>query len=561
LEDSHHNIWIGTPTGGLNLFDPLTEKFIYFQHDPDNENSLCNDIVLSLHEDKNHQLWIGTSGGLSKLLPKIDQHIFQKLSGATKEKKVSWFKNFGHEQGFPNDVIYGILEDNHRHLWLSTNKGLVTFDMDKEAVTRKWDISDGLQSNEFNQNGYYKNDKGFFYFGGVNGFNIFHPDSIRGNRYIPPVVLTGLSLYNEPVKLGSGTSKGELLLEKALCGLDQITLSWRHDVVTFEFVALSYHTPEKNQYSYKLEGFNEEWVQAGNSHTATYTNLDPGDYVFKVRASNSSGIWNETGTALKIKISTPPWLSWYAWLLYCCVGAGAVYLFLRYRIDKATMAIKVEAQIEKARAEEREEFRKNSAADFHDEAGNKITKITLFTEMARAEINDKQQLENYLKKIQLNTAELSSGMRDFLWVMDSQRDTLYETITRLKDFGEAILTETGIRFTVSGMNPASRQIILPMKIRRAILQIFKEAMNNCAKHASASDVILEIKVAENEIEMVLRDNGKGFDPDEERDKNHYGLKIMQERALKIGANLDIRTLKNKGTTISLICKIPQVGNS
>jgi signal transduction histidine kinase len=180
--------------------------------------------------------------------------------------------------------------------------------------------------------------------------------------------------------------------------------------------------------------------------------------------------------------------------------------------------------------------------------------------MARAEINNQPQLENYLRKIQLNTAELSSGMRDFLWVMDPQRDTLYETIARLQDFGNSILTETGIRFTVIGMNPTFQQNILPMKIRRAILQIFKEAMNNCVKHAAASEVILEVTVTEKELKTVLRDNGKGFDQAAVKNKNHYGLKIMQERARKIGAMIDINTEKNKGTTISLTCKIPQMGN-
>ncbi len=553
LQDSYDNIWIGTPTGGLNLFNPKTEKFIYFRNNPDNENSISNDIVLSQHEDKQNNLWIGTSSGLNKLIPKLDKNIFEKLSSG---KSDSLFKNFGYGQGFLNNVIYGMLEDDYRRLWISTNKGLALFDMNEEKVVKTFDVSDGLQSAEFNQNGYYKSERGLFYFGGVAGFNIFHPDSVKGNQFVPPVMITGMYLFNEPVKIGNDTSGAKYFLEKELYGLNEISLSWQQDVVTFEFAALSFVSPEKNQYSYILEGFDKDWISARNTRTATYTNLDPGNYIFKVRACNNNGVWNEKGTFLKIVICTPPWLSWYAYLVYFLIVGGVVWLFMRYRINKATELIKVKTQIEKARIEEREEFRKKSAADFHDEAGNKITKLTLFAEMARSEINDKAQLENYLKKIQVNIAELSTGMRDFLWVMDSQRDTLFETLTRIKDFGESILTETGIHFKASGMNAAFQNILLPMNKRRAVLQIFKEAINNCAKHAAASEVTLRATVNNNIVEIVLEDNGKGFDTKEERNRSKYGLNIMHERAKKNNSELEIFSKKNKGTTIILKFQIP-----
>jgi signal transduction histidine kinase len=223
--------------------------------------------------------------------------------------------------------------------------------------------------------------------------------------------------------------------------------------------------------------------------------------------------------------------------------------------------MKIHTQIEKAREQEREEFRKKSAADFHDEAGNKITKITLFTEMARSEIDNKLQLAGYLNKIQQNITELSLGMRDFLWVMDPQHDSLFETLSRLKDFGDSILTETGVQFTIHGMNAGFRSVVLPMNTRRDILQIFKEAINNCAKYASASEVTLTATVSDFIIEISLDDNGQGFDTNEEKNKNKYGLSIMHDRAKKIDADLKINSTKNKGTRISLKFNMPQMGNS
>jgi signal transduction histidine kinase len=561
LEDSFGNLWLGTPSGGVNLFDPETERFLYFQNNPENGYSINNDIILTLYENHQNELWIGTNDGLARLIPKLHKNIFQELSASLAQGKDSLFVNFGQDEGFPNSVMYGILENKNQHLWISTNKGLAEFDMSSRQVVNTFDVSDGLQSNEFNQNAYYKSHGNRFYFGGVNGFNIFHPDSVTGNSFIPPVVLTNFSIFNKTVKVGSDATGGEFHLEKAIHLMDEIDLSWKHYVIIFEFAALSYISPEKNKFSYMLEGFDKQWVEAGASRTATYTHLDPGSYVFKVRASNNSGVWNEKGTDLIINISTPPWLSWYAYLVYLLLFFTAIFIFIRFRINRATRGIKIQAQIEKAREHEREEFRKKSAADFHDEAGNKITKITLFTEMARTEIDNKLQLENYLNKIQHNITQLSSGMRDFLWVMDPQHDTLFETITRMKDVGDSMLTELGVRFTIDGMNESFRDIILPMNTRRDILLIFKEAINNCAKYARSSEVVLKASVAGHTVTISLLDNGIGFDTSKDRKKNNYGLNIMHERAKKIGAELDIKSQINKGTSISLKLNMPQMGNS
>ena len=558
LQDSFKNIWLGTPTGGLNLFDPKTEEFIYFQNKPENQNSISNDIILSLYEDHQKNLWIATNGGLNKLLPKLEKNMFNKLKSEVVNNNDSLFINFGQEQGFPNEVIYGILEDQHNNLWTSTNRGLVVFDISKEKVTNVFDVSHGLQNNEFNQNGYHKGKKGQFYFGGVNGFNIFYPDSIKGNQYIPPVVLTNLSILNKPVKVGQKTASENFVLEKELHSLDNLFLSWNHDIFTLDFAALSYKSPEKNRYRYMLEGFNEDWVQAGKVHTATYTNLDSGDYIFKVKASNNSGIWNEVGTSLRINISTPPWLSWYAYFIYFIMFSTLVYLLVRYRINQATRKIKVQAKIEKARTEEREDFRKRSSQDFHDEAGNKITRISLITELAKRNSKGNDEVISYLEKIEENLQSLNNGMRDFIWALDPSNDNLYETISRFSDFASKFCEYGEIQFKTNTIPKSLKKINYNMSKRRHLLFILKEAIHNTLKHSKAKLAELKVDYNSTTLFISLKDDGIGFTTNSNSKGN--GLNNMKERAKAIGASIDFLSKKDKGTEIKIKLQITQMGH-
>ena len=558
LQDSYKNIWLGTPTGGLNLFNPETEEFAYFQNNTANKHSLSNDIVLSLYEDYQHTLWIGTNGGLNKLIPKLEENMFAKLNSEVMIETDSLFTNFGQEQGFPNDVIYGMLEDEHRNLWITTNHGLVAFDIREEQVMKKFDVSHGLQNNEFNQNGYYKDKQGQFYFGGVAGFNICHPDSIRGNRYLPPVVLTRLSLHNEPVTVGKNQNQANFNLTKDLPYLDAIELSWKHDVITFDFTTLSYMSPEKNKYSYMLDGFNEDWVQAGNGRTATYTNLDSGDYIFKVKASNSSEIWNEDGANLSIRISTPPWLSWYAYTSYILLISLLIYLFLRYRIHQATQKIKVQSQIEIARTQEREAFRKRSSRDFHDEAGTRITRIALITELAKLKSQDNEDLNEYLTQIDENLQELNNGMRDFIWALDPSKDNAYDTLIRFTEFAGKFCEYGEIQFKSDDIVTGLKEVTLNMSERRHLLLILKEALNNSIKHGKPTTISFNISLVPGKLNLGLQDNGCGFKVLSSTSGN--GLNNIRERAKALNAELNITSEESKGTLIQLLIETTQLGN-
>lgn len=557
LEDSFKNMWVGTPTGGLNLFHPKTGKFIYFQNNPDNLASLSDDIVLSLYVDSKNNLWVGTNAGLNKLIPKLEEDMFGKLQkqGIVKD---SLFTVFGQGNGFPNDVIYGILEDAHQNLWMSTNKGLVVFDRINEKIVKTFNVSQGLQSNEFNQNAYLKGHKGHFYFGGVAGFNIFHPDSITGNQYIPLVVLTNLSILNEPVIVGNSNSSKKFTLKKELHNLSEINLSWKHDVITFDFAALSFISPEKNSYSFKLEGFNEDWVHAGTTHNATYTNLDSGDYNFKVKASNSSGLWNEEGTSLLIHISPPPWASWYAYLGYALLLSGILFLFIRFRINRATEKVQIQAQIEKARMQERELFRKRSSRDFHDEAGNRITRISLITELVRRNTTNNPELQKYLSQISENLQDLNAGMRDFIWALDPTKDNAYDTFHRFSEHAGQLCEYADIQFKSNKISENLKYVVLNMAQRRHLILILKEALNNSIKHGKANLITLTVTNTKNLLAISLKDDGIGFCKSETTAGN--GLTNMQERAKTILATFEVISHKQMGTEIVIALKSTQMGN-
>jgi signal transduction histidine kinase/ligand-binding sensor domain-containing protein/CheY-like chemotaxis protein len=282
-EDSKGVLWIGT-VAGLDMFD--RETFVHYQHEDNNPNSLSSGQVYTIFEDSRGILWVGTSGG-----------GLNKFNRAT-----ATFSHYREKDGgIPNDTVNHILEDDQGNLWLSTNKGLSKFNPQTETF-RNYDVSDGLQSNDFFFGSGCKTRSGELLFGGANGFNLFHPNEIKDNPFVPPVLITNFQIFNQPVSIGADSP-----LQQHISFSKELTLSYQDSVFSFEFVALNFTNPQKNQYAYMMEGVDKDWVYVDSKRRfATYTNLDAGEYVFKVKGSNNDGVWNEEGTSLKITI-TPPW--------------------------------------------------------------------------------------------------------------------------------------------------------------------------------------------------------------------------------------------------------------
>ncbi|WP_051260981.1 hybrid sensor histidine kinase/response regulator [Desulfovibrio inopinatus] len=333
FEGSDGFLWIGT-NAGLNRFDRKTEIFVHWTHNPDDPSSLSNDRVTPILEDADGFLWVGTDDGLNRF-----------------DRKSEKFVRFTQQDGLANNGIQGLLRDEDGALWMSTFKGITRLDP-KNGGVRNYSIKDGLQGIEFWMNAYFQDTTGRMYFGGLDGLNAFNPKSLRTNRHRPPVVLTGMRVMNKPLQN-----------ERAIWALDTVVLNYDDLVFSIDFAGLDFADPQKNQYAYKLNGFDNEFVYVGNTHSATYTNLDPGQYVFTVRAANDDGVWNETGTALNLVITPPFWKTLWFRLLAAFLIIALTYIVFRWRLSSIERSHReLAALVEQRTKELREEVEERKQA-------------------------------------------------------------------------------------------------------------------------------------------------------------------------------------------------------
>ena len=308
--DREGYLWIGTHEKGLDLFDKKTGSFTHFAHD-DNKNSLSRNQVDCMYEDHRGLIWIGTNSGLDCL-----------------DRQTRHFTNYFTKDGLPGDIIFSILEDAKGNLWISTDQGLCKFNPETKTFTN-FSVADGLQSYEFKTHSALKSRSGKMYFGGVNGFNEFSPDSIRKDPFDPPLVITHFQVFNKEVRV-SGNEKDPSVLKKDISETKTIVLPYSSSVFSFEFASLNYTSGEKKQYAYMLEGFDKSWNIIGTKRCATYTNLNPGKYIFKVRGLKNDGGWSSHITTLELNIRPPFWMTWwFRLLIVTCIITGAV---LAYRL-------------------------------------------------------------------------------------------------------------------------------------------------------------------------------------------------------------------------------------
>lgn len=364
--DQYNDLWIGTFGGGLNKFNRETEQFIRYQYDSSDAGSISGNFILSIYEDKTGTLWIGT--------------VYSGLNEFDRDAGV--FTSYTKKDGLLDNIIYDILEDDHGNLWLTTNNGIAKFN--PQTITCKsYDVKNGIQSNEFNTGTGCKLGTGEMLFGGINGFNIFHPDSIRDNPNIPIVVITDFQLFNRSVPIGE-TIEGRTILEHSIAETKEIILSHTDNVFSFEFAALHYVSPDKNQYAYMMAGIETEWNYVGsNRRYVSYAHLPPGEYRLKVIASNNDGIWNKTGTSLKITIIPPFWQTWWFSLLWIIILIIAVYYAYNYQVhrliqqqeeeERRKVYTDVNQVLERGKATV---YRRNFDSDNYDYLGEGIRDIT-----------------------------------------------------------------------------------------------------------------------------------------------------------------------------------------
>jgi ligand-binding sensor domain-containing protein/signal transduction histidine kinase len=525
-QDRSGTLWVGTFGAGLNrLVLPgasslgknggvhhQREQFVRYVHDPSDPRSLGENRVLSIYEDRAGTLWAGTAGG--------GLNRFDRANGQ--------FTRITEKDGLPSDMVYGILEDDYGNLWLSTNNGLTKFNP-RDRSFKNYDECDGLQSKEFSGGAYHKSRRGEMFVGGVNGFNGFFPDSIKNNFHLPAIVISTVKKFDEVIQRKD----------------KDLELSYEDNYFSIEFAALDYSNPAKNQYAYMLDGFDKRWNYCGTRRFASYTNLDPGEYIFRVKGSNDDGVWNEAGASMKITIHPPFWKT--GWFLFS-VAVSIIFAALFLHNYRVKYKVRQLLEIERIRREENERLRKQVARDFHDELGQRLTNIFLFTEILKRSLNGSSpQARTYLNKIIEASRGVSFGIRDFIWTLDPQKDSLYDVVIRLKDFADELFAKTGIDFRVTGLSKEMENVTLSMDWRRHLSHIFKEGMSHVVRHSACKNVTLAITLKNSHVEISLTDDGKGRDMADSSAEPH--LLDMKKRADKIHGEVNIISRNGNGTTL------------
>lgn len=441
FEDRQGNLWVGTYGAGFNLLLRGSDAFRRFRHRPDDPTSLRNDQVLAFAED-DEALWIGTFEGLDRFDPESGtfQHLGEldavfvlhrddagtlwigtrsglyRLTGI-EASGAATFDRFGERDGLPNEVIWGIQPDDRGRLWLSTNKGLCRFEK-QHGELRCFDVSHGLQSNEFNYGAHFRSRSGELFFGGVNGFNAFFPDAVGAHSAPPPVVVTSFTKLNNEVDFG-----------RPLFAVDAITLDHRDYFFSFELAALDYAAPHKNRYRYMLEGLDHDWVDVGERRLLTFTNLDPGTYVLRAQGANSDGAWNEAGVAVRITITPPFWLTWWfkaAVLLSGLAGAALVHSLRTRSIRRNNERLKrlVEERTRELEEAQRQLLRRERLAVLGELAGSVAHEIR----------NPLGVMKNAIYYLRLTRTPLDPRTDKHLALIEKEIERSNEIITELLDY-------------------------------------------------------------------------------------------------------------------------------
>ena len=484
IEDSSGKIWFATYNTGAFCYNPRTKEYNHYDYDSNDPHSICYHKITCMLVDSKKRLWFASeSRGICMF-----------------DEKTRQFIRYGVKDGFSNDVIYKILDDDEGNLWLSSNEGLMRFHPETKTI-RIFTRSNGLPGNQFNYKSGYKDKNGKMYFGSLNGLVTFQPADFKWNDYIPPVVITDFRLLNN-----------EKPLKEKQSGFTSITLKYNQSSFSIDFASLSYVAPDMNKYAYRMEGLETNWNQLSSAQKITYSNLPPGKYIFRVKASNNDNLWNEEGDSLAITILPPFWKTLWAYLLYSCLFLGSVYFVFRYYKDKIADSNR-RKQIFFEKEKEKEIY--NAKIDFFTNVAHEIrTPLTLIRGpleyILKTEI-DKEELNTNLQVMERNTNRLLSLINQLLDFRKTEAHGFSLTFIHINI--NELLEETYIRFQSVALqkNQAfiiekSAEPIWADVDREALTKIISNLFTNALKYAESS---IEIKLTNEQDNFSIRVNNDG----------------------------------------------------
>lgn len=516
FEDSHGVIWLST-FGGLDVFDEENESFKHYFVLPNDSACISNDRVYTIYESKARDLWIGTYQGLNRYNREKDN-----------------FEHYTTSHGLNDNTIYSIQEDNKGNLWIRTNDGISKFDSAKK-IFKNYNDKDGLPGMELNGDIYFKNNDGKMFIGYSKGLISFYPDEIIDNPFKPEIAFTKLTIMDQVVAVGENSP-----LTKPLNEIDELVLSYTDKVIGIEFAALHYAIPSKNKYAYKLEGLLDKWIFVdANNRTAKFTNLNPGEYILKVVASNNDGIWCDVERSLKIIITPPFWETW--WFRGIAFLSLLIVIFIFYEI-RLNRLIGIERT------------RSRIARNLHDEVGGTLSSIQYFVRAIQKEIgsSNSEGTSKYINLIMESSADAQEKIKDLIWTVNPDEDGLEKFFVKFHRYASDLLDSKEINYNIE-LPSENYNKSISMENRQHLWCICKEILTNIVRHSQCKNVNIKIQFNGKVLDMTFEDDGIGFNESEKEFSN--GIVNIKNRADSINAKYELITFPNQGTRWSFSIKI------
>ena len=508
-ENGKEILWIGTFGGGMDRFDPAAEIFKHYTHDSFNPNSIGSNNILCIREGlPDHgrtPLWIGSyGGGLARFDPGSET-----------------FVRFGMKEGLGDHTVYGILFDDQDNLWLSTNSGISKFNT-RRQVFKNYYVRDGLQGTEFNGGAYYKTSTGEMFFGGAYGLNTFYPAAVKENPYPPPMVLSVSKNFQDIAFIDTTNFKDK-----------EIRLSSKDEAISFKFAALDYLNPQQNQYAYKLEYLDKDWIHCGTNRTVNYTHLAPGSYVFRAKGSNNDNVWNETGISVKLVVVPRIWeTTWFKGLIGL---VGFIVLILAYRwwvtaqqrkllelqVAEKTKELKLSSEIAREmalRAESANQAKSRFLTNISHEIRTPLSGIIGLTDLILKESLSEPQQSSFtmIKKSAHQLMEILDDILDFSKIEAGQLNLDYRPfelpplLNEVKNHVYPQAERKGLKFNVFIRDNVPDTIIGdPERLKQVLLKL----VGNAVKFTEKGGVTVSVKMLpgeEHTLHFSISDTGIGI---------------------------------------------------